>query len=143
MSPKGFTLIEILTVILILSLVLTLVGPMYRGGQKSDLTVLGRKIASDLRYARSVAITSGKSNSIIFDFEKKKYQFSETDELNTIPDGVNVILTLDLADVSQKSGKIHFYPDGSSSGGIIELKGEKKKLKVIISWLHGGVSLKQ
>lgn len=141
MKQHGFTLIELLTVILILSIVLTVVGPMYRGGQKSDVTVLGRKLAADLRYAKSIAITSGRPYSVMFDFEKKNYTLGESNTVHTIPDGVDMSLTLDVTNVNNKVGKIYFYPDGSSSGGVIELQGSKKIQKVITSWLHGGVSL--
>ena len=134
-------MIEILTVILILSIVLTVVGPMYRGGQKSDVTVLGRKLAADLRYAKSIAITTGKPYSVTFDFEEKNYTLSESNTVQVIPDGVDMSLILDVANVNNKTGKIYFYPDGTSSGGIIELHDSKKRQKIITSWLHGGVSL--
>ena len=141
MKQLGFTLIEILTVILILSIVLTVVGPMYRGGQKSDVTMLGRKLAADLRYAKSIAITTGKPYSVIFDFDRKNYSLSESKSVQVIPDGVDMSLTLDVVNVNNKIGEIYFYPDGSSSGGIVELNDSKKKQKIITSWLHGGVSL--
>lgn len=137
----GFTLIEILTVILIISVVISLVAPMYRGGQKSDLTVLGRKMAGDLRYARSIAISSGKSKSVVFDFEKNAYSLRGDDIQNLIPDEVSMTFTLDVADISKKSGTLHFYPDGTSSGGVINMKNKNKNINIFISWLHGGVSL--
>jgi general secretion pathway protein H len=141
-NNKGFTLIELLTVILIISIVITVVAPMYKGGQKSDLKVVARKLVSDLRYARSVAISQGTRNTVVFEFKKNIYFLTNKKELNTIPDEVDVTLMLDLAEVTKKNGKIHFYPDGSSSGGIVKLKKNGVVLKVTTSWLLGTVELK-
>lgn len=141
MKQYGFTLIEILTVILILSIILTVVAPMYRGGQKTDVSVLGRKLAADLRYAKSIAITSGRTYSVIFDVEKRMYSLSETKSDYVIPAEIDMTLTLDVSNVNKKTGRIYFYPDGSSSGGVIDLQHKDKKQRIIISWLHGGVRL--
>lgn len=143
MFSKGFTLIEILTVILILSVVISLVAPMYRGGHKTDLTVLGRKMASDLRYARSIAISSGESKSVVFDFDNNIYRLPGDDSQKLIPDEVSMTLTLDIADINKKYALLYFYPDGTSSGGVINMKNGHKNIKIIVSWLHGGVSLER
>lgn len=140
-AQQGFTLIELLTVVLIMSIVMSIVGPMYKGGQKSDLNVLGRKLASELRYARSMAISKGETSAIVFDFAKKNYQLQGKKEQNSLPEEVNAKFTLDLADINSDNGKIYFYPDGSSSGGIIELEKAGRHIKVVASWLSGGISV--
>lgn len=138
---SGFTLIELLTVILILSIIMTIVGPMYKTNNKSDVKVIARKLMSELRYARSLAISQGKKNAVIFEFSKRSYYTLGKNEVNKIPDNVKMNLMLDLINVNKKNGKIVFFPDGSSSGGTITLENNGRKIKVVTTWLHGAVSI--
>jgi len=138
---SGFTLIELLTVILILSIIMSIVGPMYKTNNKSDVKVLAIKLASELRYARSLAISQGKKNAVLFEFSNKSYHIPGKNKVNIIPGNVKMNLMLDFINVNKKNGKINFYPDGSSSGGTIALENNNRKVEVVTSWLHGAVSI--
>lgn len=67
-AARGFTLIEIMIVLVIMSIVIAFAGPRVAGG----LTGLGirtaaLKTAAMLRYARSKAVNSGSRYHVIFD----------------------------------------------------------------------------
>ena len=138
---RGYTLIELLAVILILSIIMSVVGPMYKANNKSDVKVIARKLASELRYARSLAISQGQKKAVIFEFNKRSYHIRGGKEVSTIPDNVKMNLIFDFVNVNKKNGRIDFYPDGSSSGGTVALENKGRKIEVVTSWLHGTVSV--
>ncbi|MDH5179744.1 MAG: GspH/FimT family pseudopilin [Gammaproteobacteria bacterium] len=140
-SRNGFTLIELLTVIMILSLVLTLAGPAYKGGRKDDINVVARKLAADMRYARSLAISKGKKQPIEFDFNGRHYRVADRTEKITLPGDIDLSLTLDMADITVQQGRIIFYPDGSSSGGIVAMSKGNTVMTVTAGWFNGKIQL--
>lgn len=113
----GFTLVEILVVLAILSMVALLAVPAMRGqgvGISAQRDLAGLK--SELRQAHSQALASGASADV------------------RVPDGLSYapLLKIDEPDPSI----IRFYADGSSSGGEI-LSGEHAIVR--IDWLTGEV----
>lgn len=140
---NGFTLFELLVVLLVMALTAALVGPMYRGGQKSDLNVFGRSLVAELRYARSMALLKGRNSVVSFDMDKRLYGISEGGEQKSIPREIHMKLTVDENDAGDGKGLIYFFADGSSTGGIIELSREGKKLMLTTSWLNGRISIEE
>jgi general secretion pathway protein H len=43
--------------------------------------------------------------------------------------------------VSATTGRIRFFPDGSSTGGHITLQRDRRQWRVNVSWLTGAVSV--
>lgn len=140
---NGFTLFELLVLLLVMALTAALVGPMYRGGQKSDLNVFGRSLVAELRYARSMALLKGRNSVVSFDMDKRLYGISEGGEQKSIPREIHMKLTVDENDAGDGKGLIYFFADGSSTGGIIELNREGKKLMLTTSWLNGRISIEE
>jgi general secretion pathway protein H len=72
MSPRpaseGFSLIELMIVLVIMSFVLALAGPaVTRGLSGLTLKTAAKKVAAALRYARSQAVSRSQPYSVIFD----------------------------------------------------------------------------
>jgi general secretion pathway protein H len=69
-AARGFTLIELMIVLVIMSFVLALAGPaVTRGLSGLTLKTAAKKVAAALRYARSQAVNRAQPYSAIFDRE--------------------------------------------------------------------------
>lgn len=110
---NGFTLIEVLTVLAIISFVAVLIVPRISNGNALEGQQSVANYKWELAKARREAIQSGKLQSI------------------SVDDGFQYIPA-----IGQKKEGILFYPDGSSSGGEIL---EDGKMVLQIDWLSGRV----
>ena len=139
---KGFTLLEMLVVIMIIALMSTIVGINLRGKQSTDLDSIGRTLIADLRYVRSKALVGSADTAITVDVAGKNYFSQDASISRSIPQNVSVVLTVDENDIAGTRGKIVFYPDGSSSGGKIKFIKDGRELEVITTWLNGYVTMR-
>jgi general secretion pathway protein H len=70
-TGNGFTLIELVIVLVIMSFVLALAGPaVTRGLSGLTLKTAAKKVAAAMRYARSQAVNHAQPYSVIFDRER-------------------------------------------------------------------------
>lgn len=142
-SSPGFTLLELIIVMIIIGLMSVLVVPVI-GGSLSNmkLKTAAKKTASALRYCRNKAATQKTTYIAGIDFavniisvenkKKASEKPEETDEpdLKTykLPEGVHMekIVSGDQ-EIDSGRFKITFFPNGSCSGGLITLAGTREK----------------
>lgn len=67
---KGFTLIELILVLVIMGLLTSLVAPAITSLAGLKIKTAARRIAAGLRYARSQAVTTGSDYQVVFNLEK-------------------------------------------------------------------------
>ena len=139
---KGFTLLEMLVVIMIIAFMTTLVGVNLRGKQSTDLESLGRTLIADLRYVRSKALVGSADTAITVDVSGSNYFSQDAAISRSIPQDVSIVITVDEKDIVGTRGKIVFYPDGSSSGGKIKFIKDGRELEVVTTWLNGYVTMR-
>ncbi len=164
MNNKGFTLLELLVVLIIISLMSALVGPRLAGSLTSmNIKTASRKVSASLRYARSKATSERITYISVFDFDKNRLMIMPCEETSdeipgichdedsmskskvyNLPEGVRFEnpdpgSEADDPDIFQ----IVFYPSGTSSGGEVIIVGERKKrYTVSVDFITGTVRLK-
>ncbi|MGH8469470.1 MAG: GspH/FimT family protein [Gammaproteobacteria bacterium] len=142
-SLSGFTLVELLVVLVIGGLVLSLVPPLFSQGATSvELRSAARELAAALRYARSRAINRHVESTVTVNVADKRYAISGRKGTRTLPQEADI--KLDTARSQTRSvttGAFRFYPDGSSTGGQITLASGPLRYVVDISWLTGRVAI--
>ena len=70
---KGFTLLELLVVLVIISIVAAFVGPRMAGSMSTlNLKTASKKIAASLRYARSQATSESTVYIVLFDLDRDR-----------------------------------------------------------------------
>ena len=79
---SGFTLIELVIVMVILSISALIVIPMIGSASSSQLSSAADILASDLEYARSMAISRGYTYLVVFDSANNSYEIR--DETNAV-----------------------------------------------------------
>jgi general secretion pathway protein H len=129
---EGFTLIEVLVVLVILGLAVGLVlgrGPLRSAGLETRAEA--NNIAGALRSARSRAIAGDQSITVAVDPARHELRIG-----NTAPRPLSGGIAL----AAPRAG-ITFAPDGSSSGGHIDLATGPFRMQVAVDWLTGRVSV--
>ena len=150
----GFTLLELLVVLAIAGALAALVPPVVSAvvpGTKARVAALD--LASTLRDARNLAITSSQTIDVEFDFERSTYTVAGA-AVNDLPRGMTVAM-LDfsgygiedrhaaraLIDVEKYT--LRFFADGSSNGLRARLGGEARGYVVAVDWLLGRVTIEE
>ena len=75
---RAFTLIEIIVVIVIISIAAAMVVPMMSSADDIQLRSGANKLAADLEYAKSMAISRGQSYTVEFDESAESYKIMDS-----------------------------------------------------------------
>lgn len=137
----GFTVIELAIVLAVCAMAATLVLPRFT--QARDVTALrgtATQIVSAMRLARSQAIFSNTPQVFAIDLSARKLGVAGSGRIVMVEPGIDVVVTTVRRETrSERRGAIRFLPDGSSSGGRIDLKRGPKAVRIDIDWLTGHV----
>lgn len=137
----GFTLIEMLAVVVVLGLAVVLVtarGPARPRGL--DLNASAAELAESFRLARARAIAGNRVTQVLVDAETHAVQASDG-AVRVLPPGTGVTLYSLTGPVEAPRLAVRFAPDGSSSGGAVELSAGGRRLRVSAAWMSGRVSV--
>ncbi|MHA6574670.1 GspH/FimT family pseudopilin [Pseudomonas yamanorum] len=135
---RGFTLLEMLVVIVLISIAAGLVGFGLQQGLRvaKERQAVGQMVDA-LRSTRARAIVSGTSARTVFDLAQLSFQ-APGRPLRHWPADLQV--TLHTAE--QAGAAVEFYPDGSSTGGNLLLANGSRRWRIDIGWLTGSVQSK-
>lgn len=164
-SPFGFTLLELLVVLVIIAAISSLVGPRLLGSMSSThLSTASKKVATSLRYARTQAVSEGMIYAVVFDVEIHKITIKarrtatggegeayegdgkgpeEKVMAYDLPEGVMLekVVSGDT-EVSSGSLEVLFFPTGGSSGARIVLINDRDNRRVVVvDFITGAVQL--
>jgi general secretion pathway protein H len=139
---SGFTLVEVLVVMVIIALVLGLLATsISRSISGAETRVAARKVVAALRYTRTRAILDKSETVFMVDTEARSYQAPDREEV-VLPEGVDILLTTARSELtSEVAGGIRFFPDGGSTGGHVDLVVRGREYRVDVAWLTGEATL--
>ena len=163
MRERGFSLIEIIVVLVLVSLAVALLAPSFSQFSKSvELKAAAKKISAILRYCRSEAVNRGKVYRVFFDPDLKTVKVEsmesteakENDERKAasapvptyfLPQGINMKeVKFDSPQYPSEFPAVEFYPSGGSNGGAILLDAQDMKgYKIKIHFLTGIVVIEK
>ena len=137
-SDHGFTLIELMVVLTIIGMALTLSIPvLQRSIPQLELKNAARTTVTAIREARATAIGSNRETVLFFDLGNRYLWVDGTTPVLLDP-RIGMSFTTATREVIQSGvGGIRFYPDGSSTGGSIELMLDRRRQVVGVEWLTG------
>lgn len=142
-KAKGFTLMEVLVVFVIMALVLAIVPPFLPNVIPSiNVKSATRELAASLKKARSQAIDRQQETTLILNVEKKSYVLNKKSKTLSLPNEASLsLITAKSEQLSEHEGQIRFFPDGSSTGGQIKLAYARKEYLIDVHWLTGKVKI--
>ena len=138
---RGFTLLELLVVVVIGVLIVSLVPPLLSGfGVSTESRGAARRLAAGLRAARNEAVTRQHEASLMINLEQRRFQVTNDPRELTLPNNLAIKLyTAQSELLDATTGGIRFFPDGSSTGGHIALSDGRVEYTVNVDWLTGRI----
>ena len=147
-AAGGFTLLELVVVLVIGGLLFSLGGPSVRALYDSmEYREAVRDIVSAAKNARRDAFATGEPMDLLLDTDQNRLALTadspsvRADEFTALPDILEITVVY-AAEVSPKPGlaAIRFYPAGGSSGGEITIvRPSGAGVHLTIDWLLGDV----
>jgi general secretion pathway protein H len=137
---NGFTLLEMLAVILLIGIAAAAVSiSVTQGLASARVRAASSELAGALRATRAQAIVRAQEQH--FDVDTRTNSYDDAKRQNVrLPKGLRVSITSAKEDQpNDHTGRIRFFPDGSSTGGRITLRSGKREWHVNVSWLTGEV----
>lgn len=137
-DTAGFTLLEVLVVVAILSVLAIVALPRLQLGRGPRFRATIHALAVDLRLQRDVAIRRGSPTTVTA--TATGYLLQPAGRARALPSG----MTLEIADtmpmlLPRASAGVIFYPDGSSTGGTLSLDGSGGGVRLVVRSLDGRV----
>ena len=140
---SGFTLLEILVVMVIAGLMIALIPPLFSSALPgTQLKGSVRDFAVALRETRSQAIIYNREQLVYLDLETPRYRVGNG-KPTALPNDVDIDVELVTGDRLQDEARhvLRFFPDGSSSGELISLSGSGRTYRLHLNWLTGSITI--
>jgi general secretion pathway protein H len=158
---RGFSLVEVMVVLILISLSVALVTPsLSRFSRTVELKAAAKKVSAILRYCRSEAVNRGQTYQALFDPNLREVKVQSTalkeekdgqgegkafEKTYSLPEGIRV-KEVDIPSSRETSGssQIEFYPNGGSNGGVILLDTQDRTgYKIRVDFLTGMVKVER
>ena len=159
----GFTLVEIILVVVIITITAMLAVPMMSSASSMQIRAAANVITADLEYAKSIAITRQKIYTVIFDKVNETYRIEDADGVidHPVKKGFQYIVDftsdsrmnkVDLTDVDfDATSQIKFDYLGSPyngdgdplNSGTINLQADTSEIIIEIEAVTGFVSIQE
>jgi general secretion pathway protein H len=138
---RGFTLLELLMVIVLIAAITGMtIGLLGVGRSGRQLRDAVQSLASELRYTRTQALTTGVPQRFEMDLDKRTWTAAGAHH-GTLPKTLQVTFnSVREEQTDPRSAAIRFFPDGSATGGRINLRTQGAGWRVDVRWLTGEVS---
>lgn len=141
-THHGFTLIELIIVLLISVLAFAAVSVnISSGNQTMRLQAAARDIASALRYARGQALIGREPVSVSINLDDNSYRVSNRSKVYRLPAEIDISLVVADDELEEGEGSIRFFGDGSATGGRISLEWGKQLRRIDVNWITGEVAI--
>ncbi len=142
-GQRGFTLLEVIIVMALITLVLGLASVHFAGYLPSaKLDATGRELSALIRQARSLARMNRETERVVIDLDGRTYGI-EKRGMQNFPLHVLVrIIDPFAGEISRGKYFFVFHPAGGMEGGAIVLSGGKKVIRIDLDPLTGAALLK-
>ncbi len=139
LRAKGFTLLELLVVVALISLLVMVVPPAFFNDSTRQFNKAVDSALLTLRRARLEAVMERRSRNVTFPRER-----SEADAQDSwFNEEIQVEMSGSDAEQHPQIVQVRFFPDGSSTGGALDFKGKLLKRRILIQPESGRVDIER
>ena len=133
----GYTLLELMIVIFIISLIYYALSTGYTKNATMSTKQLITELNQAIKYTRSYAVLSKQTQSLVINLSSNCYVFTDKQEQKCI--GNHQMAATGSQEASTDSNLIayHFFADGSASGGHITIDTSR----IDINWISGSSTI--
>ena len=142
-SEAGFTLLEVVCVVAIISIFAAIIVPAIpRGTSRARVEAFALETASLLRADRNAAIRRRTEVAAVVDAPSRSVHSGASNRMVRLPNDVDVETTLASRCAGRGAGNtINFFESGMSCGGAIVLSRQGTGYEIRVNWLTGGVEI--
>ncbi|MFK8043207.1 Tfp pilus assembly protein FimT/FimU [Congregibacter sp.] len=139
LDARGFSLVELLVALAIAGLIMAAAVPssvrFYEGMQRRQAV---RSAVTLLSSAREQALSSGRVQDVSVRPSTRRIWYGK--RTHTLPEGLRITVH-GAAELNRENiGVIRFYPDGSASGGGVDIaRADGSGTRISVDWLVGRV----
>ena len=139
---RGFTLIELIAVVVLLAIVLAIASlSLSKSLSSAKVRAASKDLVAALRYTRGQAIVKGEPRVLVMDLEKNSYVAPGRKPVELPKDMVLRLTTAETEQTGANSGGIRFFADGSSTGGNVSVLMGQREWRINVAWLTGEIEL--
>jgi general secretion pathway protein H len=148
-SREGFTLVELLAVLVVLALVAGLAAARLGARQGgAELQAAAHELASRFRAARAAAIRQATDRTVVIDMTYRVVTAGKDVPSLRFADTISVYSETSATERrTQKVAGIRFFPNGASTGGKVRLEtglgNGRQAYEVRVNWLTGRVAVER
>ena len=139
---RGFTLIELIAVVVLLAIVLAIASlSLSKSLNSAKVRAASKDLVAALRYTRGQAIVKGKPQVLVIDLDQNSYVAPGKKPVILPKDMVLRLTTAETEQTGANSGGIRFFSDGSSTGGNVAVLMGQREWRINVAWLTGEIVL--
>lgn len=136
---RGFSLIELVVVLSLVSVIAMVLVPRWAAGSRSELQATASDMLAALADSKRAAMLSGEPQQFKIDVNHRVWQAGNRH--GRIPDGVSVRFLFGQTDLARPlNPEIRFSPEGHASGGVLLLESQGQQRRISVDWLTGEAS---
>ena len=142
-SEAGFTLLEVVCVVAIISIFAAIIVPAIpRGTSRARIEAFALEAASLLRADRNAAIRRRTEIAVVVDAPSRSVRSGASNRMVRLPNDVDVETTFASRCAGRSAGNtVSFFESGMSCGGAIVLSRQGIGYEIRVNWLTGGVEI--
>jgi len=126
--PTGFTLVEMVMVLVIIAIGTALTIPLVEGGfEAREVRRAARQIASTMHFCRGEAVALGKPQEMVIDAAENSIHTTAWGRWATLTDRAVIEEIRGGNVMSEGVVQILFFPNGSTSGAEVVLAGRRDR----------------
>ena len=139
---NGFTLVELLIVLVIMVAVFSVAIPQYSKSMDSlQLRKSTQEIASYLRNARNASITESRTVVLVVDADEHKIRQGDSKPAYQWPADINVEFSGSQDVYADTERTIQFRPDGTATERTLIVSTQRREYAIAVDWLTGRVKV--
>ena len=136
----GFTLMEVLLALFILSLLAAIAAPSFsRTLVSGRIRVCTAEVRATMARARSYAVTGGQVRVVVFHLEEGKFGLDTDEVLRVFPEPIRFgAVKVRGEEIRGEAARVRFYPDGTAEEAeVVITSGDGVALRVKTDPLTG------
>jgi general secretion pathway protein H len=142
-SAKGFSLLEILLVLVVLAIASALILPALIQPVGTQLRTAAGSFAAGLRQARNDAVSTHRDVLFTVHLDAREFAIGDGARRRRVPAQVALsVFTARSEVIDEHSAAIRFFADGSSTGGRVTLSAGERRYHVDVDWMTGQVRVR-
>jgi general secretion pathway protein H len=140
-NDDGFTLLEMIVTLALMSLALATVLPSVMGSRGNSIDATASQIAAVMRLAQSRAISQNLSQTLVVDVGKRTLDSGQHASLLHIAEDYDMKVTFARGTDGGGSPAFVFFADGQTTGGKVELSRKGDHRSIALNWVTGAVTV--